>query len=80
MRSRRSAAPVTFLTVLAALSLLALPACRSRDNCYKTYPNEISPTDEALGKDGDEPKVEHGPTAPVANTLPPPPGPTNTPR
>lgn len=77
MRSRRS---ISILASLAALSLLTLPACRSRDNCYKTYPNEISPTDEALGKDGDEPKVEHGPTAPVANTLPPPPGPTNAPR
>lgn len=76
---KRSLRRVLWLSGLAVISGAA--GCRSRDNCYKTYPNdENSPTNRALNPGDEKPKVEPAPTAPTAETLPPPRNPNNVPR
>lgn len=78
-RSLRSLSPLAILLTSAVLALLA--GCRSRDNCYKTYPGDAdSPTERALHPDDEKPKVEPAPTHPTAETLPPPSNPNNVPR
>jgi ABC-type uncharacterized transport system auxiliary subunit len=68
------------LCVLATLAVIVMLAgCRSRDNCYKTYPAD-SPTDRALNPEDSKPSVEPAPTQPTAETLPPPSNPNHGPR
>ncbi len=65
---------------VAAISA-STAACRSRDNCYKTYPDgAASPTDAAMNPHDERPKVEPAPTRPTADSLPPPSNPNNVPR
>jgi len=78
--AHRSARLARFTAGGMALASIALVGCRSKDNCYKTYPASDSPTERAMNPDDDRPKVEPAPAGPTAETLPPPSNPNNVPR
>lgn len=74
----RSRLPSLFFA--ATITLLAI-GCRSRDNCYKTYPDRAaSPTEAAMNPQDEDPKVPPAPTRHTADSLPPPRNPNNVPR
>ena len=71
---------VPLLLLVATISTLAI-GCRSRNNCYKTYPDSVdSPTDAAMNPQDEDPKVPPAPTRHTADSLPPPRNPNNVPR
>lgn len=78
--STRTSRSIGVILGCIALSASSLVGCRSKDNCYKTYPHTDSPTERAMNPDDESPEIEHAPAGPTAQTLPRPSNPNAAPR